>query len=139
MQCRLLVHTEHGVFLNDTRIRLLEEIAAHGSITWAAKEAGISYKAAWDFVDSINRQARDQVVVRPVGGRRGGSSQLTAYGKRLIAFYRALEWASQVAIEELAVHLDPALDHRNFRYLLSRRAIQQSSHDRTLSASEVCV
>ena len=137
LQCRFIVDTEEGLFLNDTRIRLLECIDLQGSITWAAKSAGISYKAAWDFVDSINRQARDRVVERVVGGHKGGHSRLTTYGKRLVAFYRAVEWESQVAIEALSGHLDPASDDCNFRYLLKQRAIKRIPHERVPGMSEV--
>jgi molybdate transport system regulatory protein len=36
------------------RIRLLTAIQAHGSITAAAKEVGLSYKGAWDAVQALN-------------------------------------------------------------------------------------
>jgi molybdate transport system regulatory protein len=45
---KLEVDTELGTFLGDTRIRLLEAIAKHGSISQAAKAVPLSYKAAWD-------------------------------------------------------------------------------------------
>ena len=47
LQSRLQVDTEFGTFLGDTRIRLLEAIAVHGSISQAAKAVPLSYKAAW--------------------------------------------------------------------------------------------
>ena len=51
LRSKLEVDTEFGSFLGDTRIRLLEAIDLHGSISQAAKAVPISYKAAWDAVD----------------------------------------------------------------------------------------
>lgn len=39
------------------RIALLQHVAEQGSITRAAKAAGISYKAAWDAIDELNNLA----------------------------------------------------------------------------------
>ena len=39
------------------RIALLARIAESGSITQAAKAAGMSYKAAWDAIDTMNNLA----------------------------------------------------------------------------------
>ena len=124
LQCRFCVDTEAGAFLNTTRVSLLEAIQAQGSITWAARSVGISYKAAWDQVDSMNRQALSPVVERSVGGRDGGGSRLTPYGERLVAFYRAVEWDYQAVINELAAYLRQDGESAcNFRYLLRRRGL----------------
>jgi|GEM_PF-685706 molybdate transport system regulatory protein len=123
LQYRLFLDTENGSFLGDTRVRLLEAIESYGSITKAAKSVGLSYKAAWEQVDSINRQSTELVVNRLTGGSNGGGSSLTPYGLRLVAFYRAVEWDHQTAIEELALHLRSGTDPCCFRYLLRKRAI----------------
>ena len=74
---KLEVDTEFGTFLGDTRIRLLEAIDQHGSISQAAKAVPISYKAAWDAVDAMNNLADQPLVVRSTGGKNGGGTQLT--------------------------------------------------------------
>ncbi|MBK1620821.1 molybdenum-dependent transcriptional regulator, partial [Lamprobacter modestohalophilus] len=56
-------------FLGEARIGLLEQIGERGSITQAAKAAGISYKAAWDAVDAMNNLAPTPVVATATGGR----------------------------------------------------------------------
>lgn len=66
------------------RIDLLRAIAAHGSITHAAKAVGLSYRAAWDAVETINQRAGEPLVERSIGGRGGGSTRLTPRGERLI-------------------------------------------------------
>ena len=77
---KLEVDTELGTFLGDTRIRLLEAIAKHGSISQAAKAVPLSYKAAWDAIDAMNNLAEHPLVTRVTGGRHGGGSTLTLYG-----------------------------------------------------------
>jgi len=77
-------------FLGEERIALLEQIAACGSITGAAKAAGVSYKAAWDAVDAMNNVAPAPVVETATGGRGGGGTRLTDEGRRLIDAYRTI-------------------------------------------------
>ncbi len=69
------------------RIGLLRAVAEHGSITHAAKAFGMSYKAAWEAIDAMNRRAGQALVERVTGGRGGGSTQLTAHGQRLLERY----------------------------------------------------
>ncbi|HEY9278982.1 MAG TPA: TOBE domain-containing protein [Eoetvoesiella sp.] len=72
------------------RIGLLAAIGQEGSITAAAKKSGLSYKAAWDAVDTMNNLAGEPLVLRTTGGPRGGGASLTARAVELIALYQAL-------------------------------------------------
>lgn len=78
-------------FVGPGRIQLLERIRDSGSINEAAKSMKMSYKAAWDMVDTMNRVAARPVVVRIKGGRSGGGTQLTEYGQTLIDSFRNME------------------------------------------------
>jgi len=78
-------------FLADRRIALLEAIGERGSITAAAKQAGLSYKAAWDAVETMNNLAERPLVTAAVGGAHGGGSRLTEEGQRAVRLYRLLE------------------------------------------------
>ena len=71
-------------FGGKARIELLRAIAEKGSITHAAKAVGISYKSAWDAIDTMNTLAGEPLVARSTGGKGGGSTQLTARGRRLV-------------------------------------------------------
>lgn len=73
------------------RIALLEQIAAQGSITRAAKAAGMSYKAAWDAIDELNNLADQPLVARSVGGKGGGGARLTPAGERLLQLHQRLQ------------------------------------------------
>jgi molybdate transport system regulatory protein len=83
---------KNGVnFLGPLRVDLLEAIGVHGSITRAAKAVGLSYKAAWDAVESMNNQASSALVTRSAGGSRGGGTTLTAYGEQVVTLVRTIE------------------------------------------------
>lgn len=73
------------------RIVLLAHIAEQGSITRAAKSAGLSYKAAWDAIDELNNLAQKPLVERSVGGKGGGGAKLTAEGERVLRLYQRLQ------------------------------------------------
>lgn len=51
------------------RIALLDAIGQTGSITAAAKAVGLSYKAAWDAIDTMNNLAGEPLVVRTTAAR----------------------------------------------------------------------
>jgi molybdate transport system regulatory protein len=89
-----------GTFLAYGRIVLLERIQQFGSISQAAKSMGMSYKHAWDLVDSINRQADQPLVSKVSGGKRGGGTTLTARGVHAIAAFWALDARFQYYLEE---------------------------------------
>lgn len=83
------------------RIALLQHVAEQGSITRAAKAAGISYKAAWDAIDELNNLAAQPLVERSTGGRGGGGARLSAEGERVLRLYQRLQ-ALQAEILESA-------------------------------------
>ncbi|KVN49128.1 molybdenum-dependent transcriptional regulator [Burkholderia territorii] len=74
-----------------TRIALLAAIGDTGSITRAAKAVGLSYKAAWDAIDTMNNLAGEPLVTRSTGGKGGGGTTLTPRATSLIAAFRRIE------------------------------------------------
>ncbi|WP_297843450.1 TOBE domain-containing protein [Pseudomonas sp.] len=95
-----LLLTQHMV-RRPQRIALLQHIADQGSITRAAKSAGLSYKATWDAIDELNNLAQKPLVERSVGGRGGGGAQLSAEGERVLRLYQRLQ-ALQAQVLEAA-------------------------------------
>ncbi|GHU16928.1 ModE family transcriptional regulator [Betaproteobacteria bacterium] len=128
---RLEVETEVGAFLGDKRIRLLEAIDQHGSINSAAQHVPISYKAAWDAVDAMNNLADEPLVTRAVGGKNGGGTRLTDYGRRIVALYRALEAEYQAALDRLTASMNEgeASSFGQFRQLLKRMSMKTSARN----------
>ncbi|MDQ8022739.1 MAG: TOBE domain-containing protein [Moraxellaceae bacterium] len=128
---RLEVATDLGNFLGGTRIRLLEAIAEHGSISQAAPHVPLSYKAAWDAVDAMNNLADQPLVERVSSGRQGGGTQLTDYGRRIVALYRAVEVEYQSALDRLSAELagTEAGSVADFQRLLRRMALRTSARN----------
>ncbi|MGR6656865.1 TOBE domain-containing protein [Pseudomonas mosselii] len=92
--------TQH-IVRRPQRIALLQHVAEQGSITRAAKAAGISYKAAWDAIDELNNLAAKPLVERSTGGRGGGGARLSTEGERVLRLYQRLQ-ALQAQILESA-------------------------------------
>lgn len=77
------------------RIALLRAVAEHGSITQAAKAFGMSYKAAWTAINTMNTLSGTPLVERVTGGRGGGSTRLTEQGCRLVERYGQIDAVHQ--------------------------------------------
>lgn len=91
------------------RVELLRQIGETGSISKAAKCMKMSYKAAWDAVDAMNNAMGTPVVESAAGGSKGGGSQLTESGKRLIGEFEALETQHRDWLEQLSRELPKRL------------------------------
>ena len=81
------------------KIELLEQIAAHGSISAGARHMNMSYKHAWDLVEEMNQLFGKPVLSAQKGGRRGGGATLTGTGLALVTRFRAIERAAMAAAE----------------------------------------
>ena len=108
------------------RIALLQHIAEQGSITRAAKSAGMSYKAAWDAIDELNNLAASPLVERSVGGRGGGGAKLSQEGQRVLRLYQRLQ-ALQAQILEAA---EDASDLDLLGRLMLRTSARNQLHGR---------
>lgn len=128
---KLEVSTDLGTFLGDTRIRLLEAIDQYGSISQAAKHVPLSYKAAWDAVDTMNNLADQPLVARSTGGKHGGGSILTDHGRKVIGLFRAVEAEYQMALDRITAQWSDveAGNVRAFQHLLRRMAMRTSARN----------
>jgi len=93
----LRIDLEAGGRIGPGKVELLEQIAAHGSISAGARRMGMSYKQAWTLVEEMNRLFRKPVVAARKGGQRGGGAELTPLGLAIVARYRAIERAAESA------------------------------------------
>jgi len=80
------------------KIGLLEGIERTGSLSAAARALGMSYRRAWLLLHSTNEGFSEPVVELSVGGKDGGGTRLTDFGRRLVADYRRFD----EAVEQLA-------------------------------------
>jgi molybdate transport system regulatory protein len=103
-----------GAQLGPGKVRLLELIREHGSISAAGAAMNMSYRRAWLLADALNRMFRETVVETRHGGRSGGGAALTPFGIELVAAYRRMEAdaCARMAddIEQLERSLDPSFE-----------------------------
>lgn len=85
--------------MTDKRIEVLRKIAETGSISQAARETGISYKAAWQAIDTLTNLTRVSIVEKSVGGTGGGGAKVTPEGLRLLEIASALEQKRQEVLK----------------------------------------
>jgi molybdate transport system regulatory protein len=104
-------------------LELLERIDASGSISAAANAMGMSYKAAWQAVEAMNNLSEQPVVARQTGGKHGGGTTLTEYGRRVVAAYRHLEKER----ERVLAQLNRVMGDFDQYYQLIRRFDMQTS------------
>jgi molybdate transport system regulatory protein len=98
---RIWIETEEGPFVGAGRIELLQKIRALGSIRQAALEMKMSYRQAWQMVESMNRKAGTPLVISQRGGKGGGKATLTEKGERIVqSFYSLKEKFQQFLLEQ---------------------------------------
>lgn len=115
-----------GNRLGRERLRLLEAVAETGSISQAARQVGLSYKAAWDALNAINNLADKPLFTRRAGGKHGGGTVVTDEGRQLIAMFRDAdrEW------ERLRSLLDRRMrDAVAFQQLMQRYSMRTSARN----------
>lgn len=91
---------------------LLEAIQASGSISAAARQLGMSYKRAWDLVNTMNYCFKEPLVATATGGSRGGGAKITAFGHEVLRRYRDVEIKANQAITAEIEHLHAMLSLR---------------------------
>lgn len=87
IKSRIWIESEDKVLLGEGRVHLLKAIQEMGSLSKAAKSLHISYKKAWQLLDSVNKSAKNPVTINSIGGKGGGGAELTEYGKSLVLVF----------------------------------------------------
>ena len=125
---RLTLQTPLGAVLSESRIRLLEAIDRCGSLNRAAREVPLSYKAAWEALDTMNRLAPEPLVERLTGGRGGGGTRLTGYARQLVRLHRAMESSQQYILDRIGPVPDD-VDAPTLRGLIRRLGMRSSARN----------
>lgn len=122
----LQLHYTSGLQLAGDGVRLLEAIAEQGSITRAGHAVGISYRTAWQQIESMNNLARAPLVERVSGGAGGGGTRLTQAGERLRTQFRTLEVEHRRFLERLSAGIG---DENDTLAMAGRLAMQMSARN----------
>ncbi|WP_201353525.1 TOBE domain-containing protein [Hydrogenimonas urashimensis] len=118
---RLWLGKERRAFLGHGRMELLKKIDETGSISKAAKAMKMSYKAAWDAVDTMNNLAEKPLVERVTGGKGGGGTRLTAYGREVVETFRVLEEEHERFLRNLSQRINAKDGHLRLLKSMSMR------------------
>jgi molybdate transport system regulatory protein len=105
------------------RIGLLAKIAECGSISQAAKSIKMSYKAAWDAIDSMNNLSGQPLVERVSGGKGGGGTRLTRRGEQLVESFKIIEREHREFVDRLSRQAEGVADD----FLLIKRLNMKTS------------
>ena len=95
---RIRIMAGKDIALGPGKADLLEAIEQTGSISAGARQLGLSYRRAWDLVDTMNHCFKQPLVERVKGGKGGGGAELTAEGRRNLKLYREMETKALKAI-----------------------------------------
>lgn len=114
----------------DKRIDILRRLQDAGSISEAARRAGVSYKAAWQAIDILSNLAGTPLVEKVVGGAGGGGAQLTQAGKELLKASTELEKAKTQLVKKASAK--PTTD--NSTAFLGLRTTMRNQFPCTVSA-----
>ena len=117
MACRghIWIDGNEGTFIGYGRVALLEKILECGSITQAAKILKISYRHAWELIDSMNRQAQKPFIETVTGGKGGGGTRLTKEGKQAIEFFWQFNRNFQYFLEQENERIASLIDNKKER------------------------
>ena len=91
-----------GHAVSDKRLEVLRRVGETGSISQAARDAGISYKAAWQAIDTLTNLSEAPLVDRTVGGSGGGGARITPQGLQLLAMADELQRARDAVLARFA-------------------------------------
>src|SRR5262249_6755465 len=104
------------------KIRLLEAVRDHGSISAAGRAMGMSYRRAWLLVDELNTMFELPVIQTKHGGMTGGGAELTPLGHRLIENYRVMEAKAQAVVNAELAELAAKITRRRSRSCVSQKS-----------------
>lgn len=98
-----------GRAAGDKRIEILRLVARGGSISQAARDAGVSYKAAWQALEMLTNLAGVPLVERAVGGSGGGGARLTPAGRQVLDAALAVDQSLTETLARLGSHKSEVL------------------------------
>lgn len=100
VKSRIWIEEEGEVFLGFGRIELLKKVDETQSISAAAKAMQMSYKKAWKLINAMNSCSKTPLVITNTGGKDGGGTFLTEYGRQMIIKFETLNTACEAFLNE---------------------------------------
>ncbi|GAX62712.1 molybdenum-binding protein [Candidatus Scalindua japonica] len=103
MKVKFKIWMEEGgcVAFAEGRRMLLEAVDRLGSLNAAAKELGMSYRAAWGKIKATEKALDLRLLDVTTGGKGGGGAKLTPEARELISSYnKYMNKVSSIAEKE---------------------------------------
>ncbi|MCU4413416.1 winged helix-turn-helix domain-containing protein [Acinetobacter sp. WU_MDCI_Axc73] len=99
LKLRLRLMIDQDIAFGPGKADLLEAIHQTGSISQAAKKMNMSYRRAWQLVETMNQLFNSTLVETYKGGESGGGAIVTAFGIAILKQFRCMEQKALAAIE----------------------------------------
>ncbi|HEX7759765.1 MAG TPA: TOBE domain-containing protein [Caulobacteraceae bacterium] len=112
------------------RIALIEAIAETGSISAAARQMNLSFRAAWDAVQALNNLFDRPLVEAGPGGRGGGGAQVTPDGLAVARGFRRMEAELARRLDDLRGELTGGLTASNLWSLTMKTSVRNALRGR---------
>lgn len=97
LQLRVLLNED--IAFGPGKAELLEEIRRSGSISQAAKSMNMSYRRAWQLVETMNHSFQHALVETQKGGTHGGGAKVTDFGEKILNQFRQMEQNARHTVE----------------------------------------
>jgi len=110
---RLRILFGEATALGPGKVELIEAIERSGSISGAAKQMGMSYRRAWNLVDSINHDFKEPIIQTNAGGKGGGGATISVIGQEILLRYRAIEDKAMASVEKEVATFGRYLDQKS--------------------------
>ncbi len=84
---KIWIEQDDNIAFAEGRRMLLEAVDRLGSLNAAAKELGMSYRAAWGKIKATEKVLDLKLLDVTTGGKGGGGAKLTNEARKLISSY----------------------------------------------------
>lgn len=112
--------------LSKSRVEILKAIEETGSISKAAKQVGMSYKAVWDAVYNMQNLSGISLIDSKTGGKGGGGAALTEEGRQLVKSFSE----SETKLNEFLETLQPVFQGKDdLLNLMNRISVKTSARN----------
>ena len=99
LNLKLRIYNDAEIAFGPGKAELLLAIHTTGSISKAAKQMNMSYRRAWQLVDTMNRNFISPLVTTQTGGSHGGGAQVTAFGLEVVEKYQQMQTIAKQSVE----------------------------------------
>lgn len=106
---KIRLYLNDKVALGPGKADLLDAIMQNGSISAAGRAMEMSYKRAWDLVNTMNESFAKPIVVTAKGGSHGGGAEVTEFGQQILKQYRQAQMNAEKTIEDEMLSLSKHL------------------------------